>query len=167
MPVEQNIEYIRAQRGIFRRISDQTDAAITEMDRELAAATVEVNEASARLRALRSDLVAASGTPSIAALEDRIRSEARLSALEDASQRFDLQKSALGALAKRHAEILSAQKELPSDRLTVGDKAKLAKMEELVREQAASYGFSTFPPPELQISQDNYRPQRLRVTQSD
>jgi hypothetical protein len=33
-------------------------------------------------------------------------------------------------------------------------------MGELVREQAASYGFSTFPPSELEISHESYRPQR-------
>lgn len=74
MPVEQNIEYIRAQRGIFQRLSSQADAAISELDRQLVAATAEVNELSSRLRALRNDLVSASGAPSIAALEERISS---------------------------------------------------------------------------------------------
>ncbi len=160
MPVEQNIEYIRAQRGIFQRLSGQADAAFAELDRQLAAATAEVNESSSRLRSLRNDLVAASGTPSIAALEERIRLEARLGGLEDALQRFEQQKSSLAMLARQHAELLSARSELPSDRLTDKDKAKLIRMGELVREQIASYGFSTFPPSELEISHENYRPQR-------
>jgi sugar-specific transcriptional regulator TrmB len=160
MPVEQNIEYIRAQRGIFQRLSSQADAAIAELNRQLAAATAEVNESSSRLRALRNDLVSASSAPSIAALEERIRSEARLNGLEDALQRFEQQKSALAVLARQHAELLSARNELPSDRLTEKDKEKLVRMGELVREQVASYGFSTFPPSELEISQENYRPQR-------
>jgi hypothetical protein len=73
MPIEQNIEYIRAQRGIFQRLANQTNAAIADLDQQLAAAAVEVNDASARLRALRNDLVSASSAPSIAALERRIR----------------------------------------------------------------------------------------------
>jgi hypothetical protein len=160
MPVEQNIEYIRAQRGIFQRLSSQAAAAIAELDGQFAAATAEVNESSSRLRALRNDLVAASGSPSIAMLEERIRAEARLSGLEDALQRFELQKSTLAMLAKQHAQLLSTRSELPADRLTAKDKAKLVLMGELVREQAASYGFSTFPPSELEISHESYRPQR-------
>jgi hypothetical protein len=160
MPVEQNIEYIRAQRGIFQRLSKQADAAIEELERQLIAATFEVNESSGHLRALKNDLVTASGTPSIAALEERIRAEARLSGLEDALQRFEQQKSSLAMLARQHAELLSARSELPSDRLTEKDKEKLIRMGELIREQAASYGFSTFPPSELEISHENYRPQR-------
>lgn len=35
-----------------------------------------------------------------------------------------------------------------------------AKTIEVIREQVAIYGFSTFPPPELEISHENYRPQR-------
>jgi hypothetical protein len=46
------------------------------------------------------------------------------------------------------------------DRLNERDKEKLVRMGELVREQVVSYGFSTFPPSELEISQENYRPQR-------
>src|ERR1700730_2712167 len=75
MPVEQNIEYIRAQRGIFQRLSSQAAAAIEELDRQLDAATAEMNESKTRLRALKNDLVAASGSPSIAVLEERIRAE--------------------------------------------------------------------------------------------
>ena len=50
--------------------------------------------------------------------------------------------------------------ELPADRFTDDDKAKLSRMGDLIREQVASYGFSTFPPAELEISDENYRPQR-------
>ncbi len=32
MPVEQNIEYIRAQRGIFQRLASQTETAIADLD---------------------------------------------------------------------------------------------------------------------------------------
>jgi hypothetical protein len=160
MPVEQNIEYIRAQRGIFQRLSAQADAAIEELDRQLVDATARVNESSSRLRALKSDLVTASGTPSVAVLEERIRAEARLSALEDAVQRFEQQRSTLVTLAREHAQLLSTKNELPKDRLSDADKEKLIGMQALVREQAASYGFTTFPPSELDISHESYKPQR-------
>jgi hypothetical protein len=160
MPVEQNIEYIRAQRGIFQRLSKQTDAAIEELERQLIAATSEVNESSSRLRALKNDLVAASGAPSIAALEERIPAEARLSGLEDALQHFEQTKLSLVALAEHHARLLAERSELPRDRLTEKDNATLVLMGELIREQAGSYGFSTFPPSELDISYESYRPER-------
>ena len=160
MPIEQNIEYIRAQRGIFQRLAGQTEAAIADLDQQLVAAASDVNEASARLRALKNDLVSASSTPSIAFLEQRIRLEARLSSLDAALQRFEQQKLSLASLAAQHSALLAARTELPRDRFTTEDKQKLTRMGDLVREQVASYGFSTFPATELEISEENYRPQR-------
>jgi hypothetical protein len=160
MPVEESIEYIKAQRGIFQRLRTQTEAHIKDIERVLAAATTEVNETSARLRALRADLVASSGSPSVAVLEERIRTEARLQAFDDAQQRFEQQRSALVALAAHHADLLAARSTLPTDRFTPDDRAKVLRLGNLIREQATSYGFSTFPPSELEISDDNFRPQK-------
>jgi hypothetical protein len=66
-----------------------------------------------RLRALKADLIAPSDSPSIAAIEERIRIEGRLLALEDAQQRFEQHKAALVALAAQHAELLAAKGDLP------------------------------------------------------
>ncbi|MFZ2065433.1 MAG: hypothetical protein WAV27_05580, partial [Xanthobacteraceae bacterium] len=93
-------------------------------------------------------------------LEERIRSQTRLAGLEDAWHRFEQQRAALETLSKSHAEILAARSAIPGDRLSAVDKEKLSAMERFVREQTASYGFQTFPPAELEISEENYRPQR-------
>jgi hypothetical protein len=160
MSVEDNIQYIKAQRGIFQRLLQQAEAAITDIDHNLAAATVEATEASARLRALKADLIAPSHSPSVAVIEERIRVEARLQALEDAHQRFELQKASLIVLAREHAGLLAVQSELPADRITADDKKKISQLESLIRAQANSYGFTTFPTAELEISPDTYRPQK-------
>ncbi len=160
MTVEDNIEYIKSQREIFLRMQEQAEVAIADIERQLASASAEVNEMSARLRALRADMVAASHTPSIARLEERLRWEARLQALEDVQQRFEEQKLALLSIAARHAELLAERSALPDDRLTKKDRAKLESFTTLIREQVGTYGFSTFPPSEIDISPDNYRPQK-------
>jgi hypothetical protein len=160
MPVESNIEYIRSQRAIFQKLIARSEASIADIDRQLAAATAEANETSGRLRALRADMVAPSHSPSIAAIRNRLRLESQLQALEDVQQRFEQQKAALIALAARLAEILNKRAALPSDRFSTEDKFKLDRMSNLVREQARAYGFSTFAPEEIDISSDNYRPQK-------
>ena len=160
MPIEDNIQYINAQRGIFQRLREQTERAIADIDRQLAAATAKANETSAHLRTLKADLVAPAHSPSVAALESRIRAEARLRALEDAQQRFEQQKAALLALAAQYAELRSAKGNLPTDRFTTQDRVKIARLAELIREQAAAYGFRTFPAGDLEISEENFRPQK-------
>ena len=160
MPVEDNIEYIKSQRAIFQRLNAQVETAIASLDRRLAAATAEVNETNSRLRALRADLVSPSHSPSTATLEERLRAEARLDTLEDVQQRFEQHKVALIALAARHAQILAERQALPADRLTAEDQAKLNRMTSLIQQQAASYGFTTFPAAEIEIAPDNFRPQK-------
>jgi len=160
MPIEDNIEYIRSQRNIFTRLNAQTEASVGDIERQLAGATAEVNETSARIRALRADMIAPSHSPSTATIEQRLRLEAHLQALEDADERFERQKMALVSLAARQAELLAQRRALPVDRLTAEDQAKLDRATTLIREQATSYGFSTFPPAEIDISPESYRPQK-------
>jgi hypothetical protein len=160
MPVEDNIEYLRSQRAIFQRLSAQVEASIASFDRRLAAATAEVNETNSRLRALRADLVSPSHSPSIAALEERLRAEARLNTLEDVQQRFEQHKLALAELATRHAQFLFERQSLPADRFSSEDQAKLTRLTRLIQQQAASYGFTTFAAAGIEIAPDSFRPQK-------
>jgi hypothetical protein len=137
-----------------------SSSRLTNIDRRLAAATTEVNETNARLRALRADLVAPSHSPSTAAIEQRLRTEARLQTLEDVQQRFEQHKMSLVSIAERYAELLAARRVLPDDRLSQEDRAKLDRLTHLIQQQADHYGFSTFPPREIDISPENFRPQK-------
>jgi hypothetical protein len=80
--------------------------------------------------------------------------------LEDVEQRFEQHKISLISLAERYADLISARHELPDDRLTAGDRAKLDRLTFLIRQQADQYGFSTFAPREIDISPENFRPQK-------
>jgi len=80
--------------------------------------------------------------------------------LEDIQQRFEQHKSVLRELAVRHARIVSARLALPGDRLTADDRVKLDRLTLLIRQQVADYGFSTFPASEIELSSDNFRPQK-------
>ncbi len=160
MPIEDNIEYNRSQRSIFLRLKDRTEKALSDLEKQLMTVTAEVNETSARLRALRADIVAPSHSPSVAVIEERLRLEARLKALEDAQERFELQKMSLVSLAAHHASLLAKKKALPVDRFTAEDNAKLDRLTALIQEQSSKYEFSTFPATEIDISHENYRPQK-------
>jgi hypothetical protein len=160
MPVEDNIEYIRSQRTIFQRLSAQVDAAILNLDRRLSSATTEVNETNARLRALRADLVAPSHSPSTAAIEERLRNESRLQILEDVQQRFEEHKISLVPIGQRYGQLLAARRALLDDRLSEEDRAKLDRFTHIIRQQTNQYGFSTFPPRDIDISPENFRPQK-------
>lgn len=160
MTIDDNIEYIRSQRSIFSRLVAQSNSAVESIERELAIATAEANRLAGTLRALREDQVAPASAPSVAKLEERMRLESRLQNLDETYQRFEELKESFLVLAARYSELLAEKEVLPSDRLTARDKRIVTKLSELIREQAKSYGFSTFPADEIEISSENFRPQK-------
>jgi hypothetical protein len=93
-------------------------------------------------------------------LEERLRLEARLQAVSDTQQRFEEQKDGLSNLANHYAVLLAKHSELPKSRFTESDENKLRLFTQLVREQASDYNLRTFPANEIEISSDNYRPQK-------
>lgn len=160
MPVEDNIEYIKAQKAIFNQVSDQSAVSIQECEKRLAALTEDVNARGFRLRALRADLTAPANAASISAIEQRLRLETRLQTLEDVQLRFGESKLELQAISSRHKALLDERNSLPDDRFSEADKTKLTVLTRLIREQAAAYGFTTFPANEIDIAEDTFRPEK-------
>jgi hypothetical protein len=160
MPIEDNIEYLRSQLRMFEDILAReeeefrsTEQTIARMDRELV-------ELYGRIRTLRSDLTSPGTNPSAAAIEERVRMENRIRELEGIQSTFDDTVEDLRILSASYIALLTEQAALPVDKMSEMDKRKLKKLTELVREQAREYGFSTFDPDELAISDDTYRPQK-------
>lgn len=160
MPVEDNIEYIKSQRQLFQRLLAQTVASIEDYDRQLLATAERLSASSARLRALKADLVAPANAPSLASVQERVRRENQLAVGEDVQQRFEEQKAALIELGAQYAEAIAALRDLPGDRLSAADRQKLKEFVQVLRVQATEYGFSTFPASELDVSPDTFRPQK-------
>lgn len=160
MSIDENINYIRGQIVLFKRVEAQSSRIIAGLNSDLAVAGAELSETSARIRALRADLVAPESAPSVAAVENRVRLQNRIQGFELAEQRFEEEKQDLISLATRYAELLAEEEGLPKERLSPSDVRKVEVLEALIRDQAADFGFGTFPPSEIEISKDNYRPQK-------
>ncbi len=160
MPIEENIEYLKSQLRMFEEILDRElkdqkrlELAAFQTDREL-------SELYARIRTVRADLVSPDGNPSAVAIEERVRSEARIRELEQMQSALDETVERMASLAKAYTRLLKARAELPSDKMSKTDREKLNTLTELLRHQAREYGFSTFDPEDLTVADETYRPQR-------
>ncbi len=160
MSIEENIEYLAAQRNAFKRLVDRSAAIIRELDLELVSTGEDVRRKSARLRALKSDMIAPSHAASAAAIEERLRLEQRVNQLGEAQARFDEQIVNLGEQAARWRDLLAEKAQLPDARLSDGDLTKLRRLETSIREQLVRYAFTSFPPKDLTVSDDSYRPEK-------
>lgn len=160
MSIEDNIEYLSAQRKVFKRLVDRSVAIIRELDLELVTTGEEARSKSARLRALKSDLIAPSHAASAAFIEERLRLEQELTRISDTIARFELQLTALHEQARAWRDMLAERADLPEARLSDEDVGKLSKLEASIRSQLVKYGFRTFPAKDLTVSQDSYRPEK-------
>lgn len=160
MPIEDNIEYLRSQLRMFQDILSREEETLNSLNLNIAQADRELADVYGRIRTIRSDLISPNATPSAAAVEDRVRMENRIRELEETQSSFEDAVEQLKALSVVYANLLAEQKALPSDKMSVVDKRKFKELTSLVRQQAREFGFSTFDPSEVTISEDTYRPQK-------
>jgi hypothetical protein len=160
MPISDNIEYIRSQKKMFEDILAREQAEENERRDQLSAIGRRLVDYYAQIRLLRSELVAPGANPSAAIIEERIRAEARLRDLEALQAIFDDALDRLGNLQEAYSALLLERAQIPTEKLSPGDHDKLNRLTSLVQDQAEDFGFSTFSPAELSISQDSYRPEK-------
>lgn len=160
MSIEDNIEYIDAQRKAFRRLADRAVAIIRDLDLELVTTGENLRKQTSRLRALRSDLIAPSHAASASFIEERLRVEQRLNQLRDIDARFAEHVNSLVDQTANWASLQADSKLLPAERLSAGDVDKIEALETSIRKQLISYGFNTFAAADLTVSKDTYRPEK-------
>lgn len=160
MSLEDNIEYIDAQRKAFKRLADRAVAIIRDLDLELVTTGEYLRKQTSRLRALRSDLIAPSHAASASFIEERLRVEQRLNQLKDIDARFAEHMNSLVDQTASWASLLAESKLLPSERLSAGDVDKIEALENSIRKQLIRYGFNTFAAADLTVSKDTYRPEK-------
>lgn len=160
MTLDENIEYIDAQRKTFERLADRSVEAIHGLDLELLTTGEELREKTTRLRALKTDLIAPSHAVSASFIEEKLRIEHRVELLNGTRARFDQQIVRLGEHAETWTKLLKDKADLPDDRLSLSDRSKLTKLEASIRSQLSAYHFNTFNPIALTVSQDTYRPEK-------
>lgn len=160
MPVSDNIEYIRSQKKMFEDILVREQSAESERRDQLSAISRKLIDCYSQIRLLRSELVAPGTNPSAAIIEERIRAEARMRDLEALQAIFDDAIDRLRTLQDAYAELLQERAQIPTEKLSPSDRDKLNRLTRLVQSQAKDFGFSTFSPSELSISEDSYRPEK-------
>lgn len=160
MPIADNIEYIRSQKKMFEDILAREQGESITRDHHLAAISKELADYYAQIRLLRTELIAPGSNPSAAVIEERIRAEAKIRDLEGLQSVFDDAIDRLRSLQDAYRRLLEEREQVPRDKLSPNDREKLNLLTELVRDQAAAFGFSTFPPRDLSVSEDSYRPEK-------
>ena len=160
MSVDDNIRFLEEQRKVFDLTLRQSERAVAARELQLQACADSASELRARIRALRSTLVSDPRTPSLAAVEERVRLMHRVRTLTDARLQIRERLDGFVSLAEGWAEVTSRMKKLPDGGLSVADEAKLAALQASLSAQLRAYELrSVESTDQITISRETYRPE--------
>lgn len=158
MSTEENIAFIKAQRGIFSAMVSESDRLIKAKETEAAGLRTSTDNLRADIRAIRQTLVSDGREPSRAALEERVRLGHQVRRLEEMQQAFEELMLRFAELAIEWRDVQGELANLPAGDLSTGDETKLLRVETLMQQQLKQYGLSSIAPDAISISRDSYKP---------
>ena len=158
MGIEENVRFIESQMQLYRAVASSTESSVNELRLKARATTEEINELRARLRVIQDTLISPGSLPSVAALTDRLALEQRIRELEALSEQVS---NLIEDLAETAGDFKAKQVErarLPRTDFSPSDVSKLDEANTLLRQYLQQFGFTTFTPDDISLSNDNYKP---------
>ncbi|MBK8270678.1 MAG: hypothetical protein IPK83_21180 [Planctomycetes bacterium] len=160
MTLEDNLRFIEGQLGLFNDIRREAVAVIGAKRQRINALRQKVSDQAAVVRDRKRTLRGDAEAPSIAAVRERLLEEDRISRLEELSARFDDSSQELAPIADRWRANQGKLQTALQATLSISDRQKLDALQKSVVEQLRQYGFKSFEPEQILISDETYRPTR-------
>lgn len=162
MALDENIAFIKSQQIMYKSALATTEEQLTELRLRGRSIETEYKDAQSELRSLKRALVRPASSISRTTIEKSVRLQARLSQWAGLQERADGLVDELIALAKEWTKISARLKKLRSgDDFSFEDKNKISSLQTLVRNHLETFDFHSFPPNEISLARDNFRPQVL------
>jgi hypothetical protein len=158
MTIEDNIGFIKEQIDTYRSVHASILSSLNAKRGQLAALRRDVDETRKRIRTIKSTLTSDDRLPSEAAMQERLKLKEQIGRETALVAVFEKHLLRFGEVSTEWRVNETALAALPPDDLSEADRAKLARLEELLREEAAEFGLSSVSPASLGISRDLYRP---------
>jgi len=157
MSLEDNIAFLHDQVETFREMREESRSALSAKEKQLETMRGMVLNHSALVRDYKRMLRTDAEAPSAAAIREEIQLEQRLESLMEAQKSLGDTLGKFADMASRWTKIQSRLKEIVSKGLSVGDTAKINRLNKLYLEQLNEYGFSSYPIGEISLSHETYR----------
>lgn len=159
MSLDENIQFLTEQKRTFELVFQNAKRVAEARTTQARSLNQDLTSLRERVRSLRQTLVSDARLPSVAAIRNRME-------LENAIKRDELHlaqfSKTIGSFAELSAKWLRCQGELerlPREDTTEEDRQKIRTWTGLIRGQLTQYGFRSFSPAQVNLSEDTYRPE--------
>jgi len=162
MALDENIAFIKSQQLMYKSALAATEERLGELRLRGRSIEQEYKDAQGELRNLKRALVRPSSSVNRTTIERSVRLQARMSQWEEMQERADALVDELVALAKEWTALSARLKRLRTgDDFSQEDKNKISRLQTLVQGYLKTFDFHSFPPSEITLARDNFRPQVL------
>lgn len=159
MSLDESIEFLSEQKRTYEVVLANARAVSDARALQVRTLRDELSTLRSAVRALRQTLVSDGRLPSQAAIQARMELESAIKKDQEVEDRFNRLIGSFESLAERWKLAQVASDALPKEDLSQKDKEKVDSWARLMREQLVQYGFGSFPPGQVLISKDTYRPE--------
>jgi hypothetical protein len=160
MSLDDNIAYIKAEIETFTLLRNDAGHVYELRQRNLEEHRRQLRDLRLNIRAARTAAVAGKGTPSAAAIQAMLQARARLDDLQNLEGGFVELLDRLSDLSEAAADLEAQLSGGASFVVTVEERQRLDSLRQLVVDQLQQYGFDSFSPTQIEISDASFQPAR-------
>lgn len=153
LPVEETREALRQDRQTVRALVNEAEERLALLEARRNAWTEEIRALRLKVRALRSDLTAATGTPSTTKIQEAIEQEQELGRLATFEARFLEDAADWSVTARRWVDARSSLRELGNLGWSTSDTAKIRAWTASLQALLADFDFTSSKPAEVEIDE--------------
>ncbi|QDV55669.1 hypothetical protein [Rosistilla oblonga] len=159
MSLDENIQFLTEQKRTFELVLQNSKRVAEARATQVRSLNVELSSLRVRVRSLRQTLVSDARLPSVAAIRNRMELENAIKRDEMYLAHFSKLIGSFAELSREWKRCLLDIEGLPREDTTEQDRLKIRTWTGLIREQLAQFGFRSFPPSQVNVSKDSYRPE--------
>lgn len=160
MALEENISFIKAQIELYKASLAASRQQQQDIDHRYSAVSTQIVETRQRIRELRQALVQPSSSTSRTLIERIVRLQSRIDRLIQCRENVDALADEAQFIARRLLQARADLLSIKPQNIESEDKIKLEIFLKLIRMLCKRYGFKSYNPDEIELSDDNFRPIR-------
>lgn len=162
MGLAENITFIKSQLDLYESMLVTSVGVLSGLRVRYRSIDEELSDVRAAIRGLKNDLLRPSSRPIRSELEELVRLQSRLEHWQSLQEMIDGSLDELRQNATDWVMLREEYKNLGSGELTASDKRKVRSMQTAMQGLLKSFGFGSFLPEEISLSDDNFRPQVVK-----
>ena len=157
MAVEENIAFVRSQLDMYRSIKEVNEETLRDLRTRYESVRSDLADVRRSIRAVKNDLVRPAKALIWSEVEQVVRLESRVNRLVELQEELDGSVDELQGLAKQWVELKTELDEIQTGETSELDRGKTSNFQSLVQELLGSFGFRSFGPGEIELTDDDFR----------